>query len=143
MNEELKNIEIHSPEDPDTLMPQLNTERKPGGLYRHVKMSIKTANILVLAGIILLLFCMGFVVAHNGFTVTFDTNGGSYVESVKVMHGETVPPPETPVKEGFVFQNWYLDRDCTQVWDMEADTATDSFTLFAGWIPKTDPSQKG
>ena len=113
-------------------MPQM-PERKPGGLYRNVNMSVKTANMLVIAGIALLVMCMIFLINHNGFTVTFDTNGGSYVESVKVLHGETVPEPEPPVKEGWKFTGWYLDRDCKTKWDMHSDTATDSFTLYAGW----------
>ena len=113
-------------------MPQL-PERKPGGLYRNVNMSVKTANMLVIAGIALLIICMVFLIDHNGFTVTFDTNGGSYVESVKVLHGETIPEPEPPGREGWNFTGWYLDRDCKNKWDMQNDTATDSFTLYAGW----------
>ena len=37
-------------EDNNTM--SLNTERKPGGLYRNVKMSVKTADRLILIGII-------------------------------------------------------------------------------------------
>lgn len=118
-------------------MPTLETTRKPGGLYRHVKMSVKTANILVLVTCGLLLFAMFFLVNHNGFTVKFDTDGGSHIESCKVLHSETVPKPETPVKEGFTFKGWYLDRACTVEWNIETDTVNESFTLYAGWEPKT------
>ena len=116
-------------------IPDLQT-RKPGGLYGNVKMSVRTANIFVAIGVVALALCMFFLVSHNGFTVTFDTNGGSYVNVVKVMHGETVPMPAEPVKENWTFTGWYLDRDCTSPWNMASDTVTDSMTLFAGWAKK-------
>lgn len=117
-------------------MPQLENTRKPGGLYRNVKMSVKTANILVVVGAVALLLTMFFLVQHNGFTVKFDTDGGSYIESCKVLHSETVPEPEPPVKEGWVFTGWYLDRDCTVKWDIKNDKVTESMTLYAGWKQK-------
>lgn len=118
-------------------MPTLETTRKPGGLYRNIKMSVKTANILVIIGCVALLFTMFFLVQHNGFTIKFDTDGGSYVESCKVMHSEIVPEPETPVKEGYTFTGWYTDRACTQEWDIDSDTVSESMTLYAGWEQKS------
>lgn len=112
--------------------------KKTGGLYSRLNVSVKTMNIVIAVSIVALLAAMAFLVKHNGFTVTFDTNGGSYVESVKVMYGETVPaPPKNPVKEGYTFNGWYLDRDCTSQWDMEKGLVNDSFTLFAGWTEKS------
>lgn len=118
-------------------MPTLETTRKPGGLYRNIKMSVKTANILVIIGCVALLFTMFFLVQHNGFTIKFDTDGGSYVESCKVMHSEVVPEPEAPVKEGYTFTGWYTDRACTQEWDIDSDTVSQSMTLYAGWEQKS------
>lgn len=68
----------------------LTTERKPGGLYRNVKISVKTADRLILVGIVVLIACVVFAISHAGFTVTFDTNGGSQIENQKVMHGQLV-----------------------------------------------------
>ncbi len=117
-------------------MPRLETTRKPGGLYRNVKMSVKSANILVIVTSAILILVMFFLVSHNGFTVKFDTDGGSHVDSCKVMHSETVPVPEDPVKEGFVFDGWYLDQACTVEWDIENDKVSESMTLYAGWEAK-------
>ncbi len=117
-------------------MPTLETTRKPGGLYRHIKMSVKSANILVIVTCALLLFAMFFLVHHNGFTVKFDTNGGSRIESCKVLHSETVPKPENPVKEGFTFTGWYRDEACTVEWNIETDKVNESMTLYAGWETK-------
>lgn len=112
-----------------------NTEKqsKTGGLYSKVNMSLKTANIMVTVFIVLLVAATVFIVSHNGFTVSFDTNGGSHIESVKVMHSQTVELKENPVKEGYVFTGWYTDRDCTDSFNIKTDTVTNSMTLYAGW----------
>ena len=110
-----------------------NKPRKTGGLYAKVNMSVKTANIMVTVFIVLLVAVTVFIVNHSGFTVNFDTNGGSHIESVKVMHSQTVELKEDPVKEGYIFTGWYTDRDCTESFDIKTDTVTGSMTLYAGW----------
>lgn len=114
----------------------LNTERKPGGLYRNVKMSVKTADKLILIGIIVLIACMIFAVSHAGFTVTFNTDGGSQIDDQKVMYGQLVDVDENPVKEGYTFTGWYTDKDCTNRFDVNKDTVSDSLTLYSGWVKK-------
>ena len=118
-------------EDNNTM--SLNTERKPGGLYRNVKMSVKTADRLILIGIIVLIACMIFAVSHAGFTVTFNTDGGSQIENQKVMYGQLVEVEENPVKEGYTFTGWYTDKDCKNQFDVTKDKVSDSMTLYSGW----------
>ena len=121
-------------EDNNTM--SLNTERKPGGLYRNVKMSVKTADRLILIGIIVLIACMIFAVSHAGFTVTFNTDGGSQIENQKVMYGQLVEVEENPVKEGYTFIGWYTDKDCKNQFDVTKDKVSDSMTLYSGWEKK-------
>ena len=118
-------------EDNNTM--SLNTERKPGGLYRNVKMSVKTADRLILIGIIVQIACMIFAVSHAGFTVTFNTDGGSQIENQKVMYGQLVEVEENPVKEGYTFTGWYTDKDCKNQFDVTKDKVSDSMTLYSGW----------
>ncbi len=120
----------------------MSPERNPdgagagsGGLYRGVRMSVRTVNILILVGIALLVAVTLFLVAHGGFTVSFDTDGGSAVPAQTRLHGELVAEPEPPVKEGFRFTGWYADAARAEPWDMAADTVTESLTLYAGWEP--------
>ena len=75
------------------------TANKKGGLYARVNMSVKSANIMVGVLVAALIIVSVFIVKHNGFTVKFDTDGGSYVAPVKAMYSETVSPAD-PVKEG-------------------------------------------
>ena len=104
---------------------------RSGGLYARVHMSVKAANWMVASLVALLVVATVFVVRHNGFTVRFDTDGGSRVDSVRVLYSETVPLEEQPVKEGYTFTGWY--RACTNAWDVQNDRVEGSMTLYAGW----------
>ena len=42
------------------------------------------------------------------YTVSFNSNGGSTVEAVKVNHGEKVTAPKAPTKNGYAFAGWYV-----------------------------------
>lgn len=110
--------------------------KRKGGLYANVKISLKTANILVAVTLIILVAVTMFTISRAGFVVEFDTNGGSHVESMKVMHSDKLSLSDNPVKEGYTFKGWYRDRDCTDKWDNENDIFEQSTTLYAGWDKK-------
>lgn len=42
-------------------------------------------------------------------TVTFDSDGGSFIDSQSVKHGSTAVRPTNPVKTGYTFAGWQLD----------------------------------
>ena len=44
------------------------------------------------------------------YTVTFDTQGGSKINSVKVAKGAKVTKPKDPTKSGYKFDMWILDN---------------------------------
>lgn len=111
------------------------TEQKSGGLYRKVNISLKTANILVAVVVLLLIGALVFAVSHQGFTVSFDTDGGTRVNSVIVMHGDLLSDIPEPTREGFAFAGWYTDAACTSPWDMETPV-TGSMKLYAKWAEK-------
>ena len=116
----------------DEQVNKIQSTHRTGGLYAKINMSVKSADIMVMSLTVLLIAALIFVVSHNGFTVKFDTDGGSYVEPVKAMHSEIISVEE-PVKEGWQFTGWYTDRDKSQKWDMNNDPVTGSMTLYAGW----------
>lgn len=60
-----------------------NAPKPNGGLYSRVNVSVKTINIVIAVGLAALIVVLAFVVTHNGFTITFDTDGGSRVASVR------------------------------------------------------------
>lgn len=64
--------------------------------------------------------------------VTFDTNGGSPVDSQTVTVGSTVGKPGNPTLEGRAFCGWYADEELTTKWDFE-NTVNKNITLYAKW----------
>lgn len=65
------------------------------------------------------------------FNLVFDSMGGSFVDEMKgLAAGEIVNVSVTPVKEGYTFNGWYLDKACTIPWDY---IVNDNLILYAGW----------
>lgn len=76
--------------------------------------------------------------AGRYYTVNFDSNGGSTVESQQVKEGETVQIPSDPKKEGFAFIGWYLGGEgYTACYNFSAALQED-LTLYAKWFDATD-----
>ncbi len=69
------------------------------------------------------------------YTITFDSVGGSKVDSVRVNRNETVSKPADPTREGYTFDGWYADKECTKAYDFSTKV-TNSFTLYAKWTKK-------
>ncbi len=65
--------------------------------------------------------------------VTFDSRGGSDVESQQVPHGNLAEEPEDPEKSGCGFTGWFEDEELSDEWDFAADIVTADTTLYAGW----------
>jgi len=71
--------------------------------------------------------------ANNTYTVTFDSQGGSYVGSQTVEHGGKVSRPTAPTKTGYTFAGWYKESGCINAWNFATDTVTSDITLYAKW----------
>lgn len=75
-------------------------------------------------------------------SLTFDTNGGTAVSTVRSMQWSTIDLSSyTPEREGYVFTGWYLDAECTKPCDKV--TMDSNITVYAGWekiaeFPYTD-----
>ena len=70
------------------------------------------------------------------YTVTFNTNGGSAIDPVKVDEGGKVTKPTDPTNtngENIVFGGWYSDVLLTTPFDFENTTITADTTLYAKW----------
>ncbi len=70
------------------------------------------------------------------FTVRFNSNGGSSVESIEVEKGNKINEPNSPTKDGYSFVSWQLDGK-----DYDFDNNIEkSITLIAKWEKKTSNS---
>ena len=69
------------------------------------------------------------------YTITFNTDGGNKIDPIKVDKNSVIGKVETPVKEGFTFDGWYLDKELTKKADLDAKI-TSNVTLYAKWVEK-------
>ena len=70
------------------------------------------------------------------YTVTFNSKGGSAVESAEVFAYEKVERPQDPTFEGYTFIGWYVDEACLQEFDFDSEITADT-ELFAKWKSNT------
>ena len=113
--------------------PQPDDTPKLRGLYRNVKISVKALDTFIVLGIAAILILVIIGLQDPGFTVTFDSKGGTDVPAQKQMYGELLEAPEPPTREGYCFTGWYTDYSCTNAWDLENGTIETDMTLYAGW----------
>ncbi len=86
---------------------------------------LRMTAVILLVGMFLLSGCF-FSSKHE---VAFKTNGGSEVKNVSVKSGNKIEVPETPTKEGYVFEGWYLNG---KEYNFE-DEVNEDITLVAKW----------
>ena len=75
------------------------------------------------------------------YTLTFDSQGGTYVGPVtNIAAGSKVAAPAPPARTEYTFDGWHHTADCTcasddPCWDFDRDTINGHKTLYARWIP--------
>ena len=66
------------------------------------------------------------------YTVSFESNGGTAVDSQEITENGTVTKPEDPTREGYTFAGWYVDEALETPYDF-SQAVTSNFTLYAKW----------
>ena len=64
------------------------------------------------------------------YTATFDTDGGSSVESQTISYGQTVTKPSDPTKSGYDFDDWYTDNTYSTIFNFSTPVYED-ITIYA------------
>ena len=68
----------------------------------------------------------------NKYTITFDTNGGSAIESITLDYGGSITKPSNPTRSGYTFVGWDIEIPSTMPsYDM---------TIKAKWLDSEKPS---
>lgn len=70
------------------------------------------------------------------YTITFNSNGGTPVDSIKAEFGSSITKPKDPIKDEFTFDKWYLDEELENEFIFNTMPAKD-LTLYAGWVAAT------
>jgi len=68
------------------------------------------------------------------YTVSFALQEhGTPIESLTVKTGELLTAPEAPTAEGYQFEGWFKEPECTNAWDFAVDTILSDTILYAKW----------
>ena len=71
----------------------------------------------------------------NSYTLTFDTNGGSKIDSVSKTSGAVIDlAGYVPTRTGYVFDGWYSDAKLTN--KITSVKLTKNMTVYAKWSEK-------
>ena len=118
-----------------SVTPEAQQDKTPPfrGLYRHVKISVKSLDRIIIACIAVILLVVALEMRNPGFTITFDSKGGTDVPAHNQMYGELLDVPEPPTREGYRFTGWYTDSACFELWNVQEDKIEADMTLYAGW----------
>ncbi|MCR5251571.1 MAG: InlB B-repeat-containing protein [Lachnospiraceae bacterium] len=76
------------------------------------------------------------------YNIVFDLNGkeGTAPQTQVVAEGVMAAWPEIdPVADGYIFTGWYIDPECTEMYDFTVPV-TGNIILYAGWTEDTEPT---
>ena len=93
---------------------------------------VKALDVVILLGILTMAILIPVLSVLGGFTVRFDTDGGSHVVEQKIKYGEKIAEPATPVRENYRFCGWYSDPEGNKSFDFD-ENINGSITVYAKW----------
>ncbi len=70
--------------------------------------------------------------------VSFNSNGGTNMESIMTVFGETIKEPSEPERDGYKFKGWYLNGT---PWDFTKDKVVTDMILDARWEAEASSSE--
>lgn len=76
--------------------------------------------------------------SSSNYNVTYMLNDGTdtvYISATSAADAVIQSAPAEPTREGYVFDGWFKDSDCTNVWKFGSggDAVTANLTLYAKW----------
>ena len=66
------------------------------------------------------------------FTISFDSNSGSSVESIEIEKDQKANAPAIPTRAGYTFDGWYNGEE---KWSFTDNAVTENMILVANWVP--------
>lgn len=107
------------------------------GIYGSKDVPIRILDGFIFCTIAVILILIFWFATHGGYVISFETDGGTEVESQRLNHGELVEEPEVPRKPGYTFTGWItsLDPSLALEWNFDLDRVSGDQTLYAVWEP--------
>ncbi|HBN56945.1 MAG TPA: hypothetical protein DD414_09230, partial [Lachnospiraceae bacterium] len=74
-----------------------------------------------------------------GYSVVYDSQCGTPVDTLTGMkEGDTIPEPNDPRRDGYIFEGWFKEKSCENLWNFSSDKVTGNTILYAGWSVDTN-----
>ncbi len=107
------------------------------GIYGKKDAPIRVLDKFIIGAVILIVVFICTFTLNGGFSITFESNGGTEVSYQKVKYGELVEEPSDVVKPGYNLEKWVTSSDETLAldWNFEEDTVESDLQLYAIWTP--------
>lgn len=70
---------------------------------------------------------------NDGYCMAFQSNGGTYIDSICGEYNEVITVPQDPVRQGYIFKGWYRDEECTIPYTIPSKIPNEDLLLFAKW----------
>lgn len=77
----------------------------------------------------------------TNYTLTYETNGGSEIDSEKYSSGKVVKLTKVPTKDGYVFEGWYIDEELSE--SVTEVKMTKNTTVYAAWVEDNGTAGNG
>lgn len=77
----------------------------------------------------------------SAYTVSFNSNGGTYFSPVTVRANDYLASIPTPVRNGYTFAGWFTDKNCYYSFDYRYTRITSNLTLYAKWTTSSHTVQ--
>lgn len=75
-----------------------------------------------------------FLAGHITYNITFVYNNGTPPKMILVGLGDAINEPFVPPeKDGFIFEGWFTDPECTVLYDFSTSDVESDVTLYAGY----------
>lgn len=137
MSEEFGGDINNSPEEQSETQPEMQQEKKRRfgrGIYAKTDVPIKMLDRFIAFIIVAIVLLIAVFAINGGYTIFFDTQGGTEISSQKLKYGDYVTEPELPIKPGYEFGGWYYEQDSENNWDFTVNKVGGDMTLIARWI---------
>lgn len=93
----------------------------------------KVAAVVIIIILLLIIGWLLFLLFNREYTVTFDSNGGTKVESQVVKKNNVAVEPKDPTREGYKFLGWYEGMDEKDKKFNFKTKINSDITLYARW----------
>lgn len=117
---------------PNSQNEQTDQPKNDGGLYKGLNISVRSLSIVIVLGIALIAALMFLGSRNGGYTVSYNSRGGSDVQSQVYQYQEELVLPQAPTRQGYSFTGWYLDEEAKVPITLPV-YIEDSCVYYAGW----------